>query len=67
MRELLGLCLYRAGQYKAATEELERYAEITGDVDQHPVLMDCARALGDPAGGRALAGARRGVAHGARS
>ena len=49
VRELLGLCLYRAGQYKAATEELERYAEITGDVDQHPVLMDCARALGDPA------------------
>ncbi len=48
VRELLGLCLYRAGQYKAATEELERYAEITGDVDQHPVLMDCARALGDP-------------------
>lgn len=48
VRELMGLALYRSGQYRAAAEELERYAAITGEVDQHPVLMDCARALGDP-------------------
>ena len=48
VRELLGLSLYRAGQYKAATEELEVYAELTGEVNQHPVLMDCARALRRP-------------------
>ncbi len=49
VRELLGVSLYRAGQYKAAAEELEVYAEITGEVDQHPVMMDCARALRQPA------------------
>lgn len=47
VRELLGLSLYRSGQYKAAAEELEVYAELTNEVNQHPVLMDCARALGD--------------------
>lgn len=47
VRELLGLSLYRAGQYEAAAEELEVYAEITGEVDQHHVMMDCARALGN--------------------
>jgi tetratricopeptide (TPR) repeat protein len=49
VRELLGVSLYRAGQYQAAAEELEAYAQITGEVDQHPVLMDCARALRQPA------------------
>lgn len=49
VRELLGVSLYRAGQYKAAAEELEVYAQITGEVDQHPVLMDCARAQRQPA------------------
>jgi len=44
VRELLGLALYRSGQYPAAATELEAYVEITGEVDQHPVLMDCARA-----------------------
>ena len=48
VRELMGLALYRSGQYRAAMEELEGYHAITGEVDQHPVLMDCARALGDP-------------------
>jgi tetratricopeptide (TPR) repeat protein len=47
VRELLGLSLYRSGQYPAAAEQLEAYAEITGEVDQHPVLMDCARAQRD--------------------
>lgn len=49
VRELLGVSLYRAGQYGAAAEELEAYAQLTGEVDQHPVLMDCARALGNSA------------------
>lgn len=46
VRELLGVALYRSGQYKAAAEELDVYAELTGEVNQHPVLMDCARAMG---------------------
>ena len=46
MRELLGLSQYRLGQYVAATKELEAFADLTGSVEQHPVLMDCARALG---------------------
>ena len=44
VRELLGLCQYRLGQYQAATKELEAFAELTNSVEQHPVLMDCARA-----------------------
>ena len=48
VRELLGVSLYRAGRYKAAAEELDVYAELTSEVNQHPVLMDCARALGQP-------------------
>ena len=47
VRELLGLALYRSGQYPAAAEQLEAYVAITGEVDQHPVLMDCARARRD--------------------
>ena len=47
VRELLGLSLYRSGQYPAAAEQLEAYVAITGEVDQHPVLMDCARARRD--------------------
>ncbi len=46
VRELLGLCQYRLGQYAAATKELEAFVELTNSVEQHPVLMDCARALG---------------------
>jgi hypothetical protein len=46
VRELLGLSQYRLGQYAAATKELEAFVELTNSVEQHPVLMDCARALG---------------------
>ena len=46
VRELLGLCQYRLGQYAAATKELEAFVALTDSVEQHPVLMDCARALG---------------------
>jgi len=44
VRELMGLSQYRVGNYNAAAKELEAYAELSGAVDQHPVLMDCYRA-----------------------
>jgi tetratricopeptide (TPR) repeat protein len=47
VRELLGLSLYRAGSYRPAEDELSEYVRLTGEVDQHPVLMDCARARKD--------------------
>jgi tetratricopeptide (TPR) repeat protein len=46
VRELLGLCHYRLGQYPAAAKELEAFVELTDSVEQHPVLMDCYRAMG---------------------
>lgn len=46
VRELLGLCHYRIGQYQAAANELFAFVELTDSVEQHPVLMDCMRALG---------------------
>jgi tetratricopeptide (TPR) repeat protein len=45
-RELLGLSQYRQGQWRAARASLEAFASLSGSVDQHPVLMDCERALG---------------------
>jgi tetratricopeptide (TPR) repeat protein len=44
VRELCGLAQYRVGNYRAAVKELEVFVEITGSVEQHPVLMDCYRA-----------------------
>jgi tetratricopeptide (TPR) repeat protein len=44
VRELLGLCHYRLGQYPAATKELDAFVELTDSVEQHPVLMDSLRA-----------------------
>lgn len=44
VRELLGLTQYRLGNYRSAAKELEAFFELTGSVDQHPVLMDCYRA-----------------------
>ena len=44
VRELVGLSQYRLGNYAAAAKELEAYAELSGAVDQNPVLMDCYRA-----------------------
>ncbi len=45
VHELLGLTYYRLGRWVKAQRELERFAELTGSVEQHPVLADCARAL----------------------
>jgi tetratricopeptide (TPR) repeat protein len=44
VRELAGLVQYRLGHYRAAAKELEAFVELTDSVEQHPVLMDCARA-----------------------
>ena len=45
VRELYGLTLYRLGEWRAAIRELETLRQFTGDMDQHPVLADCYRAL----------------------
>ncbi len=45
-RELIGLSQYHQGFWKAARTNLEEYARLSGSVDQHPVRMDCERALG---------------------
>jgi tetratricopeptide (TPR) repeat protein len=42
--ELSGLTHYRLGQWGRAQRELERFAGLTGSVEQHPVLADCHRA-----------------------
>lgn len=46
VRELLGLTLYQLGRWRPAARELEAFVELTGSVDQHPVLADCYRAVG---------------------
>jgi thioredoxin-like negative regulator of GroEL len=46
LRELLGVAYYRIGKWSMAQKELEAYVALTGSTEQHPVLMDCARALG---------------------
>jgi hypothetical protein len=46
VRELHGLTLYRLGRWSGAIQELDAFRELTGSLDQHPVLADCHRALG---------------------
>lgn len=46
-RELYGLTLYRLGRWRDAARELDAFVGLTaGSAEQHPVLMDCRRALG---------------------
>ena len=45
VRELTGLALYGTGQWAAAAKELEAFRQVSGSVEQHPVLADCYRAL----------------------
>lgn len=45
VRELYGLTLYRQGKWREAIRQLDRYVDLTGSFDQHPVLADCHRAL----------------------
>jgi tetratricopeptide (TPR) repeat protein len=43
--ELMGLCAYRTRHWRKAINELRRFHELTGSVDQHPVIADSHRAL----------------------
>jgi tetratricopeptide (TPR) repeat protein len=45
VHELAGLTQYRLGRWIKALAQLERFAELTGSVEQHPVMADCCRAL----------------------
>jgi tetratricopeptide (TPR) repeat protein len=47
VRELYGLSLYRLGRWAEAIVELEAFRTLTGSTEQHPVLADCYRAVGD--------------------
>lgn len=47
VRELMGLALYRLEKWADAVEELEVFRDLSGSTDQHPVLADCHRALGN--------------------
>ena len=48
VHEMLGLCLYRAGQWKRGLTELEVAVSINPDwIFNHPVIADCHRALGN--------------------
>ena len=47
VRELCGLVLYRLGRWSDARRELRNAYALNGDVTNHPVLMDCERALGN--------------------
>lgn len=49
VRELYGLSLYRLGKWRKAADELEEFARRSGSTEQHPVLADCYRALGQHA------------------
>jgi hypothetical protein len=46
IRELYGLTLYRLGRWRLAIVELQEFARRTVSAEQHPVLADCHRALG---------------------
>jgi len=46
VRELFGLTLYRLGRWAQARRELEAFRVQSGSTEQHPVLADCYRALG---------------------
>ena len=43
--ELRALASYRLGRWMKAIADLERFHELTGSVEQHPVWADCCRAL----------------------
>lgn len=46
-RELYGLTLYRLGRWKDAARHLDAFVELSGgSTEQHPVLADCRRAMG---------------------
>jgi tetratricopeptide (TPR) repeat protein len=46
LRELDGLVAYRQARWKDAVQQLEAFRSLTHATEQHPVLADCYRALG---------------------
>jgi tetratricopeptide (TPR) repeat protein len=48
VREVLGMALYRSGQFRDALRELQAYRRITGRADQNHLIADSHRALGAP-------------------
>ncbi len=46
VQELYGLALYRQGRWADALRHLDAAHSLSGSYDQHPVMADCARALG---------------------
>jgi tetratricopeptide (TPR) repeat protein len=46
VRELHGLTLYRLARWRPAAKELEAFRLLSDSTEQHPVLADCYRALG---------------------
>jgi tetratricopeptide (TPR) repeat protein len=46
VRELHGVTLYRLARWLPAAKELEAFRLLAGSTEQHPVLADCYRALG---------------------
>jgi predicted Zn-dependent protease len=48
VRELLGVALYRSGQYRDALRELQAYRRMTGRLDQNHLIADSYRGLGMP-------------------
>ncbi len=47
VQELRGLNSYRMGKWRRALTDLELFEATTGSLDQHPVMQDCHRALGN--------------------
>ena len=48
VHEMLGLCLYRGGQWKKAAQEIEHALQLNPEwIFNHAVLADCYRALGN--------------------
>lgn len=45
VRELYGLACYREGKWAEAVKHLSVFTDLTGSVEQHPVLADSHRAL----------------------
>jgi tetratricopeptide (TPR) repeat protein len=47
VRELYGLAFYGLREWTEAIEQLESYRSLAGSAEEHPVLADCHRAVGN--------------------
>ena len=48
VREVLGLALYRAEEFREALRELQAFRRISGRPDHNHLIADCHRAMGAP-------------------